>query len=455
MINEDGVNSMQSVTVKHIIYSVTGIAALVALASPSLASLSSPDFTEKPILHFHTGAWALVLINPYWDPHITNSKRDSRFDRVTKTSDISQMCNKIVANIRKHADSETDFTASYQSKNNLRTASTPTQDIGLVTNIEIEGNRLIPTADIRGVIKTHVGDQFSRDQLASDLRKIDALGYFDDRTLKVLPERDVNGVRVKITVAENQPVSEFIIVGNKAISKGEIQELLADQLEKPQNLQALASGVARIEQQYHKKGYFDAKVVDLNDDPNGSITVVINEGNHKKKSSDYRPAWIVGSDYPAVGVQASRKATATEMTLTSIVHATSRNSNAPSSTPIGSLPGFSQYNLGGFNGLPGYRMFSDLGSGPSMLMAKTEVRRRLEPKMDSNMMGGFATVKRAVFGDVGEIGSMNTYAGLKSRATAGASVGNFLRLKSPSVIPVRVPKGPEREQIYSGGFDGD
>src|ERR1700733_7458716 len=122
----------------------------------------------------------------------------------------------------------------------------------------------------------------------------------------------------------------------------------------------------------------------------------------------------------------------------------SGNSSLQIGPSKGTISGFAQYNLGGFNGLPGYRMFSDFGSGASMLMAKTEVRRRLLPKTDNKIMEAFAThVKGAVFADAGEIDNMNAYSTLMSRSSTGAAVGDGPWVRVPMLGTVRMPaKGP-------------
>ncbi len=106
---------------------------------------------------------------------------------------------------------------------------------------------------------------------------------------------------------------------------------------------------------------------------------------------------------------------------------------------MGNMSGFAQYNLGGFSGLPGYRMFSDCGSGTSTLMSKTEIRRRLIPKTDNKIAEALAThIKGAVFADVGK---MNTYSDLMSRS---------MPAKGPLPTGLKIFKG---YVIYSGGFD--
>lgn len=161
-----------------------------------------------------------------------------------------------------------------------------------IHNVTVEGNRLIPTEDILNVVKTKPGDKFDRDQVMSDLKAVNSMGYFDDRNLQVVPELNSGGVLLKIRVQENAPVTQFAFQGNNALSTEEISKSFSDQLGKPQNLNQLSSAIDKVEQTYHEKGYLLARVVDVKDDPDGSIGMTINEGviekveivgNHKTK----------------------------------------------------------------------------------------------------------------------------------------------------------------------------
>jgi outer membrane protein insertion porin family len=147
-----------------------------------------------------------------------------------------------------------------------------------VDDVKIEGNRLVETDDILKVVKTKRGDKFDRDQIVQDLKAINELGYFDDRSLRVDPELSNGGVLLKIRVQENAPVSQFSFQGNQALSTEDIHKIFADQLEKPQNLSQLTKAIDKVEQAYHQKGFVLARVTDVKDDPDGSIALTINEG---------------------------------------------------------------------------------------------------------------------------------------------------------------------------------
>jgi outer membrane protein insertion porin family len=147
-----------------------------------------------------------------------------------------------------------------------------------VERVTVEGNRLVPTEDILGVVKTKPGDHFDREKVKADLKAINNMGYFDDRSLQVLPELSNNGVMLKIRVQENAPVTEFSFQGNNVLSNDEISKIFSDQLGKPQNLNRLSAAIDKVEQSYHERGYLLARITDVKDDPDGSINLSINEG---------------------------------------------------------------------------------------------------------------------------------------------------------------------------------
>ena len=148
----------------------------------------------------------------------------------------------------------------------------------MVDDVKIEGNRLVETDDIMKVVKTKRGDKYDRDLVVQDLRAINGLGYFDDRSLRVDPELTHGGILLKIRVQENAPVSQFSFQGNHVLNTDEIHKIFADQLEKPQNLNQLTAAIDKVEAAYHEKGFVLARVTDVKDDPDGSIALTINEG---------------------------------------------------------------------------------------------------------------------------------------------------------------------------------
>ncbi|HMY53553.1 MAG TPA: BamA/TamA family outer membrane protein, partial [Candidatus Obscuribacter sp.] len=98
--------------------------------------------------------------------------------------------------------------------------------------------------------------------------------------------------------------------------------------------------------------------------------------------------------------------------------------------------------LGGWNGVRGYRAFSDLGTGTGMLMATAELRAKL-PLPETNPV--FKTLKKNVkavaFADFGQVMGNGITNSLLSRSSMGASVGLGLRVNMPMVGLVRIDYG--------------
>lgn len=175
--------------------------------------------------------------------------------------------------------SESSSTATNAATNSAVANAQAQADNAMVDDVKIEGNRLVPTEHIMSVVKTKPGDKFNKEQVIEDLKAINGLGYFDDRSLQVVPELSNGGVLLKIRVQENAPVTQFSFQGNQVLSTEDISKAFADQLGKPQNLSQLSQAIERVEQAYHEKGFILAQVTDVKDDPDGSISLTINEGS--------------------------------------------------------------------------------------------------------------------------------------------------------------------------------
>jgi outer membrane protein insertion porin family len=147
-----------------------------------------------------------------------------------------------------------------------------------VEDVTVEGNRIIPADRILEVVKTKRGDKFDKNQVVQDLKAVNGMGYFDDRSLQAVPELSGSGVLLKIRVQENAPVTEFAFGGNNVLSNEDLAKLFSDQLGKPQNLAQLSQAIDRVEQTYHERGFTLARVTDVKDDPDGSVHLQIDEG---------------------------------------------------------------------------------------------------------------------------------------------------------------------------------
>lgn len=145
---------------------------------------------------------------------------------------------------------------------------------------------------------------------------------------------------------------------------------------------------------------------------------------------------LANASFAKFGVSASKYMKVTK----NITFAT----NVQAGTILGTAPQYAQYFLGGFNGLAGYRQFTDLGTGSSMLMATAELRSRLPFIKDSDNKICKAIdkhVKGTFFFNAGEVGGNSLTNSLLSRNMMGAAVGVGLRIDVPMLGVVRLNYG--------------
>lgn len=170
----------------------------------------------------------------------------------------------------------------------------PIYDKGItVTEIEIQGAKLVPPDVILKALDTKPGSLYSKRRLQSDLKKIYDLGYFTEK-LRVVPIATRDGVHIRYEVEENPTVNGFIFKDLSVVKESELKPLFKEQIGMPQNVNSINKGVQAIEQLYKDKGYILARVDDISEDPPGTVILKINEGVvHKisfsgnKKTRDY------------------------------------------------------------------------------------------------------------------------------------------------------------------------
>lgn len=164
----------------------------------------------------------------------------------------------------------------------LSSSKRRTYDEGItIKDIDISGNMLVPREKILEAMHTKKGTVFDRNALQQDLKAIYGMGYFTDK-IKAVPEASPTGVKLRIEVEENIPVTGFNIVGNTVISTAELEQLFKDQTGLPQNIAQLNDAISKIEKLYGDKGYVLARVKKITDDPDGMVNIDINEGRIDK-----------------------------------------------------------------------------------------------------------------------------------------------------------------------------
>lgn len=147
-----------------------------------------------------------------------------------------------------------------------------------VKEIEIFGNNLVDTETIKTLISFKEGYIYDKKIVVEDLNRLYRSGYFTQK-IRALPMKiDDNNIRLRIVVEENPPITDFNIIGNNTVSTGEILDILRQLEGKPQNIETLNASIEQIQELYAIKGYILARVTDVQDDPDGVVTITIGEG---------------------------------------------------------------------------------------------------------------------------------------------------------------------------------
>lgn len=148
----------------------------------------------------------------------------------------------------------------------------------LIKQVLIQGNRLISEKQILDTIDSKVGTEFNKDKVLNDLESIDRLGYFVRDSIQANPEQEKDGVLLKIRIEENNPISRVQIVGNKIISSEELLVTFQDLIGLPESLTKISEALDLIERKYRERGFVLARVSDISLDPDGTLTINLNEG---------------------------------------------------------------------------------------------------------------------------------------------------------------------------------
>lgn len=147
-----------------------------------------------------------------------------------------------------------------------------------IKEIQIEGNRLVPEEQILKAIDSKVGTKFDKDRVLSDLEAIDRLGYFVRDSIQASPEETEGGVLLKIRIEENNPITNVQIIGNELIPTDELLLVVQGLIGKPESITKISKVLDMVEKRYHESGYLLARITDIAIDPDGTLSIKLNEG---------------------------------------------------------------------------------------------------------------------------------------------------------------------------------
>lgn len=130
-----------------------------------------------------------------------------------------------------------------------------------IARIEFKGNRRIESPAINQVIKSTVGSVFSNANLAQDIKAIYKMGYFTDVAAQATDAPE--GKIITFTLQEQGIISSIRVVGNKKISKDDIDAVISTKAKQILNREKIKADAGRIKDLYDSKGYYNAEVMDV------------------------------------------------------------------------------------------------------------------------------------------------------------------------------------------------
>lgn len=149
-----------------------------------------------------------------------------------------------------------------------------------ISSVGVTGNKVFSSAEILDLVGLKAGDAFSNIKIEEAQRKILSSGFFS--LVKPLVNSNGKIATVVFDVVENEVIKNIIIRGNSVISSSEIKSVLASQVGKNQNFNALRADAERIQELYQSKGFTLVNIADMYMDDDQNLNIEITEGIVRK-----------------------------------------------------------------------------------------------------------------------------------------------------------------------------
>ena len=160
-------------------------------------------------------------------------------------------------------------------------AASAAQDLKIIKEIRITGNKNFKDRSVRELIRTRPKDFYSVKALEEDVREILGSGNFESADFEV--QEIAGGYRVTYTVKERPWVKKIDFTGNKKIGNSKLKEEISLKTKEGFDKVKADNDVQTLLNLYGEKGYPDCKVETFTtfDDAENRVTVnfVIKEGN--------------------------------------------------------------------------------------------------------------------------------------------------------------------------------
>jgi len=129
----------------------------------------------------------------------------------------------------------------------------------IVKLVEIRGNKKISKDTVYSRIESKPGTPFSRNTVREDIKRLYAIGYFDDVKVEIEPFE--GGVKLIFDLVEKPTIVSLDFQGNKEIETKKLKEQITITSGAIANLSLITDNVRKIVSYYQSEGYWLVKVV--------------------------------------------------------------------------------------------------------------------------------------------------------------------------------------------------
>src|SRR5882762_1597063 len=140
-------------------------------------------------------------------------------------------------------------------------AAAPVPDTGVITKINVEGNRRVEGDAIRAALPVKPGDTFDKRKLKETLLAVWKMGYFNDVKIDVsaVPPPGV-GFQLTVLVSEKPAVRDLKLEGNEELSRDDLKDTFEIKQFQILDAEAVRRTAKKMQEKYVEKGYFLAEV---------------------------------------------------------------------------------------------------------------------------------------------------------------------------------------------------
>ncbi len=133
------------------------------------------------------------------------------------------------------------------------------EQVPLIKEINIRGNKRVESDAIRQRIQTRVGDPFSPEKIREEVKRIFEMGFFDDVTVEA--EALEGGFRLIYVVREKPTIRSIQIVGAEEVEEEDIRDRIDIAVGSVFEPQALVRNADSVRAFYEEQGFYTAQVV--------------------------------------------------------------------------------------------------------------------------------------------------------------------------------------------------